>query len=105
MKLKISKRLLVFKSEDAEVKNKELNIIEPKQIIVKEKIIYRDKGNSSEQDMILMGLNEEQREKQKGMNDTTIYKLMGNSICILVLKAIFLEFFKEYLKENNQEAS
>lgn len=63
MKLKISKRLLVFKSEDAEVKNKELNIIEPKQIIVKEKIIYRDKGNSSEQDMILMGLNEEQREK------------------------------------------
>lgn len=55
--------------------------------------------------MILMGLNKGQREKLKDMSDTTIYKLMGNSICIPVLKAIFLEFFKEYLKEKNQQVS
>lgn len=49
--------------------------------------------------MVLMGLNKEQREKLNGMSDSAIYKLMGNSVCLPVLKAIFYNFFKEYLKE------
>ena len=50
--------------------------------------------------MALMGLNEEQRKKLEGMSDSAIYKLMGNSVCLPVLKAIFYNFFKEYLKED-----
>lgn len=43
-------RLLVIKPGNEQLNNTELRIIEPKQVIVKEKIIYRDNGKSSEQD-------------------------------------------------------
>ena len=50
----------------------------------------------------LMGFSDEDFDKVKGISNTQLYKMAGNSIVVNVLEAIFRQLFKENHKDENQ---
>lgn len=50
----------------------------------------------------LMGFTDEDFDKIKGISNTQLYKMAGNSIVVNVLEAIFKQLFKENHKDENQ---
>ena len=47
----------------------------------------------------LMGFSDEEFNRIKGVSNTQLYKMAGNSIVVNVLEAIFKQLFKENHKE------
>ena len=51
----------------------------------------------------LMGFTDADFDKIKGISNTQLYKMAGNSIVVNVLEAIFKQLFKENHKDENQQ--
>ena len=70
---------------------------EPK--FIENKVEYRIRKLTPRECFRLMGFSDSDFDKIKGISNTQLYKMAGNSIVVNVLEAIFKQLFKENHKE------
>lgn len=71
--------------------------LEPK--FIEKRVEYRIRKLTPRECFRLMGFTDDDFDKIKGISNTQLYKMAGNSIVVNVLEAIFKQLFKENHKE------
>jgi len=71
--------------------------LEPK--FIEKRVEYRIRKLTPRECFRLMGFTDNDFDKIKGISNTQLYKMAGNSIVVNVLEAIFKQLFKETNKE------